>query len=463
MLRLDHVWRTYQVGDAEVVALRDVTLTIADADFMSIAGPSGSGKSTLLQILGLLDRPTSGSVLLNGVDLADLSDEDRSRLRLHTLGFVFQRFHLLNDLTALENVALPMEAAGVSTGKRYRRAAELLAAMGLSDRLDFRPSRLSGGQRQRVAIARALANDPEIILADEPTGELHTEDRAAVVEIFRQLHRQGRAVVIVTHDPEVAAVTERKIEIRDGRVSDETAQSQPPVGLMTTYTPPSQIVPRGGAEKRHSGGRKRWLAVLGLIAMLLGGIAVFRATQLPLQSGTPAVPTASTTAPRTARGEVRPEQEARLRSFAPGVVSTLLVSSGNQVNDGQELARIRAADGSIELITAPWRGTVTGVPIHVGDSVTAGALLMTVGDLSRLHIETTDVDEFLIPRIQQGLAVKIALDALPSYELTGVVSEVSLLSETTPEGDQHYPVKVRFDWTPSEVRPGMTARIRLPD
>src|SRR5581483_2981648 len=157
MLKLSGVWRTYQVGDAEVVALHDVTLAISDGEFVAIMGPSGSGKSTLLQIVGLLDRPTRGTVELDGQDMAALSDEERTRVRLHTLGFVFQRFHLLGELTALENVAL------------------LLQTVGLGARVTFRPAQLSGGQRQRVAIARALANDPRLILADEPTGELHSE------------------------------------------------------------------------------------------------------------------------------------------------------------------------------------------------------------------------------------------------------------------------------------------------
>jgi ABC-type lipoprotein export system ATPase subunit len=226
MLQLTGVWRTHQVGECEVIALRDVTLHVADGEFLAIVGPSGSGKSTLLQILGLLDRPTRGTVGLDGKDLAGLTDEERAHLRLHTLGFVFQRFHLLRDLTAIENVALPMEAAGVAAGERYERAAALLARVGLGDRLTFQPAQLSGGQRQRVAIARALANHPRLVFADEPTGELHSEDKANVVDLFRQLHGEGHTVVVVTHDPTVAATAQRQIEIRDGRVrevNDEAA------------------------------------------------------------------------------------------------------------------------------------------------------------------------------------------------------------------------------------------------
>jgi ABC-type lipoprotein export system ATPase subunit len=223
MLRLDSVWRTYGEGDTEVAALRDVTLRIDDGEFVAIVGPSGSGKSTLLQIIGLLDRPTNGSVALDGQDLAELGDAERTRLRLETIGFVFQRFHLLGGLTAIENVALPMEAAGIPGQERYDRAAALLTSVGLGDRLDFSPAQLSGGQRQRVAIARALANEARLILADEPTGSLHAEDTATVVGLLRRAREEGRTVVVVTHDPDVASVAERRIEIRDGAVREVAA------------------------------------------------------------------------------------------------------------------------------------------------------------------------------------------------------------------------------------------------
>ncbi len=223
MLALSGVWRTYEVGDTHVIALRNVTLRLDEGEFVAVMGPSGSGKSTLLQIVGLLDRPTQGSVELDGQDLGALADEERAGLRLHTLGFVFQRFHLLHGLTAIENVALPMEAAGVAVGERYERAAALLGAVGMADRLDFSPGQLSGGQRQRVAIARALANGPRVILADEPTGELHSEDRARVVDLFQRIHREGRTIVVVTHDPEVARAAERRLELRDGRLSELAA------------------------------------------------------------------------------------------------------------------------------------------------------------------------------------------------------------------------------------------------
>jgi putative ABC transport system ATP-binding protein len=220
MLNLQGVWRVFEVGDDDVVALHDATVDIAEGEFIAVTGPSGSGKSTLLQIIGLLDRPSQGTVRLDGEDISDLSDHDRTKIRLRTLGFIFQRFHLLGNLTAIENVVLPMEVAGVATAERYTRAASLLQSVGLGERLSFVPAQLSGGQRQRVAIARALANEPRLLLADEPTGELHSEDKARVLELFRQLHDQGKTIIVVTHDIEVAAVAERRLEMRDGRLRE---------------------------------------------------------------------------------------------------------------------------------------------------------------------------------------------------------------------------------------------------
>ena len=217
-IELDHVWRKYHVGAEEVVALHDATVTFDAGELVAVVGPSGSGKSTFLQLTGLLDTPSEGTVRFDGRDVGSLGDAERTRVRLHSLGFVFQRFHLLNDLTALENVALPMEAAGLGPEDRYARATELLDSVGLGDRVLFRPSQLSGGQRQRVAVTRALANDPGVLLADEPTGELHTEDKQLVLNLFRDLNRQGRTIIIVTHDPDVAAIALRQVEIRDGKL-----------------------------------------------------------------------------------------------------------------------------------------------------------------------------------------------------------------------------------------------------
>jgi ABC-type lipoprotein export system ATPase subunit len=215
-VELDHVWRTYRVGDEEVVALRDASVCIDSGELVAVVGPSGSGKSTFLQLVGLLDTPSAGAVRFDGRDVGSLDDAERTRVRLDSLGFVFQRFHLLQHLTALENVILPMEAAGTDVDERFARGAELLTAVGLGERLRFRPSQLSGGQRQRVAVARAVANSPSVILADEPTGELHSEDKERVLDLFKALNRQGRTIVIVTHDPDVAGAAQRQVTIRDG-------------------------------------------------------------------------------------------------------------------------------------------------------------------------------------------------------------------------------------------------------
>lgn len=220
-LEFDHVWRRYSVGDEEVVALRDASVRIDSGDMVAVTGPSGSGKSTFLQLAGLLDTPSAGVVRFDDRDVGSLDDAHRTRVRLDTLGFVFQRFHLLNDLSALENVALPMEAAGMPTRQRYARAASLLGSVGLGDRLAFRPAQLSGGQRQRVAVIRAVANQPGVLLADEPTGELHSEDKALVLSLFRRLNADGCTVILVTHDPDVAAIAPRQLEMRDGRLVEK--------------------------------------------------------------------------------------------------------------------------------------------------------------------------------------------------------------------------------------------------
>lgn len=460
MLTLRGVWRTHAVGDAQVVALQDVSLTIADNDFVAIVGPSGSGKSTLLQIIGLLDRPTAGTVELDGQDLEALSDDERASLRLRTIGFVFQRFHLLHDISALENVALPMEAAGLPANERYERAAKLLVAVGLGDRLHFQPPRLSGGQRQRVAIARALANGPKILLADEPTGELHSEDRAAVVSLFREVHRQGCAVVIVTHDKEVAAVTQRQIDIRDGRVSSSEVGPESSARSLAPAPEPPTLVPTPPRGRRGGWWRIALVLAVGLAGLIAAGLLI--PGQLASLAPPSVAPTPEAAANRVARGAVHPEREARIRASAPAVVNSLTVSVGTSVIDNQELVRLRAADGSISVVTAPWRGTVTSLPIHVGDSVTAGGLLATVGDLSRLQVETTDVDEFLVPYVHLGQSVRLTIDALPDREFTGTVSSLAYQTEETPEGDEHYPVSIDFDWAAPEIRPGMTVRVYFP-
>lgn len=208
--------RTYMRGANPVHAVRGVSLRIRAGDYMVVLGPSGSGKSTLLNLLGGIDVPTTGSVRLLGHDTGELSDRFLTRLRLENIGFVFQRFHLLPALSAMENVELPMAEAGVPRARRRRRAEDLLDYVGLSHRIDHRPGQLSGGEMQRVAIARALANEPAIVLADEPTGELDRETGAEIAELFQRLNADGTTLVIVTHDPALAEPARIVHEMRDG-------------------------------------------------------------------------------------------------------------------------------------------------------------------------------------------------------------------------------------------------------
>ena len=218
MIVLDDIWRTYHVGDSDVHALRAVDLEIAKGDYVALMGPSGSGKSTLLNILGCLDRPTSGTYTFEDRDVESLSDGERTKLRQSEIGFIFQFFHLLPRLTAQGNVELPMLFAGVARAERRRRAAEVLESVGLKDRMHHRPDQLSGGQRQRVAIARAVVMSPDLLLADEPTGNL---DRAAAVEVMDLLdamNADGQTVVLVTHDPEVAKRATTAVRMDDGEI-----------------------------------------------------------------------------------------------------------------------------------------------------------------------------------------------------------------------------------------------------
>ena len=222
VIELADVWRTYRVGDTEVHALHGVDLVIAEGDYLAVVGPSGSGKSTLLNILGCLDRPSRGHYGFRGRSVAELSDGERTKLRQHQIGFVFQFFHLLARLDAQGNVELPMLFAGVPRAERRRRGAEALAAVGLTDRAHHRPDQLSGGQRQRVAIARAVVMRPSLVLADEPTGNL---DRAAATDVMRlldEMNSAGQTVVLVTHDPEVAAHARRSVRMDDGAIVERT-------------------------------------------------------------------------------------------------------------------------------------------------------------------------------------------------------------------------------------------------
>lgn len=218
LLMFDHVSKIYGTDDAAVRALDGATFSINQGSFTAIFGPSGSGKSTLLHVLGLLDRPTSGRYSINGRDVSTIRrDAERARLRRETFGFVFQQFNLLPRLTALENVMLPAIYAGRKD--RKRRAAELLKRVGLGDRLHHRPNQLSGGQQQRVAIARALVNEPRILLADEPTGNLDRTTGATILKLLKKLHADGETVIIVTHDHDIAALADRQLSVVDGKVS----------------------------------------------------------------------------------------------------------------------------------------------------------------------------------------------------------------------------------------------------
>jgi putative ABC transport system ATP-binding protein len=208
--------KVYSIGEIEVPALRGVNLKVKEGEFIVIIGPSGSGKSTVLNIIGCLDRPTSGNILIDGVDTSKLNDDDLAKIRRERIGFVFQTFNLLHTLNALENVALPMMFAGVPREKRIERAKKLLEEIELRDRADHKPSELSGGEQQRVAIARALANEPKVILGDEPTGNLDTKASGMIMGFLEEFNKNGETLVIVTHDPEVANRADRTIRMRDG-------------------------------------------------------------------------------------------------------------------------------------------------------------------------------------------------------------------------------------------------------
>ena len=222
VIDIQGITKTYVNGKLSVPVLHGIDLQVKKGEFVSIMGPSGSGKSTFMNILGCLDRPTTGSYRLNGDEVATLSDDELAFVRNKQIGFVFQSFNLLTKLTALENVALPMIYAGMDKKSRNERAAALLSSVGLGDRMDHLPSELSGGQRQRVAIARALANNPAIIMADEPTGNLDSKSTIDVMNIFRGLYDEGRTIILVTHEPEIATYASRNVVLRDGLIVEDS-------------------------------------------------------------------------------------------------------------------------------------------------------------------------------------------------------------------------------------------------
>lgn len=223
VIELQNIKRNFQVGDETVHALRGVSFTITEGEFVTIMGTSGSGKSTLLNTLGCLDTPTSGEYLLDGISVRTMSKPQRAILRNRKIGFVFQSYNLLPKTTAVENVELPlMYNSGVSASERRRRAIEALQAVGLGERLEHKSNQMSGGQMQRVAIARALVNNPAVILADEATGNLDTRTSFEILVLFQKLHAEGRTIIFVTHNPEIAQYSSRNIVLRDGRVKDDT-------------------------------------------------------------------------------------------------------------------------------------------------------------------------------------------------------------------------------------------------
>jgi putative ABC transport system ATP-binding protein len=222
LIRMQNIWKTYEMGTEELHALRDVSFDVKKGEYLAIIGPSGSGKSTLMNLIGCLDSPTKGDYWINGNLVSDMSDDELARIRNKEIGFVFQTFNLLARATALHNVELPLIYAGLRAAERQEKAQAALASVELGDRVTHRPNELSGGQRQRVAIARALVNHPSILLADEPTGALDSKTSNEIMHLFERLHDEGNTIIVVTHEPDIAARAHRVLTIRDGKIeSDE--------------------------------------------------------------------------------------------------------------------------------------------------------------------------------------------------------------------------------------------------
>jgi putative ABC transport system ATP-binding protein len=224
LITMQNIWKTYQMGTEELHALRDVSFEVQKGEYLAIIGPSGSGKSTLMNLIGCLDSPSKGEYWINGHLVSEMTDDELARIRNKEIGFVFQTFNLLARATALHNVELPLIYAGMRAGERHERAQSALASVELGDRVLHKPNELSGGQRQRVAIARALVNHPSILLADEPTGALDTKTSFEIMELFERLYEEGNTIIMVTHEPDIAARAHRVITIRDGRI--ETDESK---------------------------------------------------------------------------------------------------------------------------------------------------------------------------------------------------------------------------------------------
>ncbi len=218
IIRLENVWKTYRMGKVKINALKGISLEVSKGEFLAIQGTSGSGKSTAMNLIGCLDIPTKGKIYLDNIDISKLKESDLAQIRGKKIGFIFQQFNLINTLSAIENVVLPMIFQNIPRKKRIKKAAELLKKVGLEDRMNHKPTELSGGQQQRVAIARSLAVDPEVILADEPTGNLDSKTGKEIIDFLKKLHNEGKTIVMVTHDDSLGKEAERRIFLHDGRI-----------------------------------------------------------------------------------------------------------------------------------------------------------------------------------------------------------------------------------------------------